>query len=334
MNTGPEREPSLFSEFTVGAIALAAVGLITFFGVRTSPPQAPSSPATRGPETTASIVVRAPPAIEPAQPPVESEASNATGSPSQPSVQAPPEPARTPPPPPNLNRSVEYSPEPLTKTNPLVTDSAAAARAEAPVRSRSYEVAARAQPPIAQPPVEATGALTETERDLGNRLDVISIQTKLRELGYYLSESDGVWGPGARRALRDFKVMNALSESDQWDRETEERLWSGRGVPVSSTFIGIWARDAAECRNRTGDDERIKIDTRGAESGGTKCDFRSVNQEAAGKWQIRALCSAGRDLWTANISLKLTGANLRWSSERGTETYLRCGRPASVISSR
>jgi hypothetical protein len=331
MNTGLEREPSLFSEFMVGAIALAAVALITFFGVRTSPPQAPSSPATRGPETTASIVVRAPPAIEPAPPSVDTEASSAAGSPPQPSVQALPEPARTMSPPPSLNRSVEYSPAPLTTTNPLVTDSAAAARAEAPARSRPY-VAMRAPPP--SPAAETMAVPTETERDLGNRLDVISIQTKLRELGYYLSESDGVWGPGARRALRDFKVINGLSESDQWDHETEERLWSGRGVPAANTFIGIWARDAVECRNRTGDDERIRIDSRGAESAGTKCDFRSVNQEAAGRWQIHALCSAGRDLWTANISLKLTGSNLRWSSERGTETYLRCGRPASVISSR
>jgi hypothetical protein len=327
-----EREPSLFSELTVGAIALAAVALITFFGVRTSPPAASPSPASRGPEATASIAVTPPPPIEPARPPVETEPANATNVPAQPSVQVSPEPARTPPPP-SLNRVVEYSPEPLTTTNPLVTDSAAASRSEA--RSRSY-AALRAQPPIAQPPsaaVETMPARDETERDLVNRFDVISIQTKLRELGYYLSESDGVWGPGARRALRDFKVINGLSENDQWDREAEERLWSGRGVPVASTFIGMWARDAAECRNRTGDDQRIKIDTRGAESAGTKCDFRSVNQEAAGRWQVRALCSAGRDFWNANISLKLTGSNLRWSSERGTETYLRCGR-VSVISSR
>jgi hypothetical protein len=194
----------------------------------------------------------------------------------------------------------------------------------------------RARPPIQLPiqPTETMAARTEAERDLVNRFDVISIQTKLRELGYYPGESDGVWGPGARRALRDFKIMNGLSENEQWDRETEDRLWSGRGVPAASTFMGIWARDAAECRNRTGEDERIKIDSRGAESAGTKCDFRSVNQEGGGRWQVRALCSAGRDLWTANISLKLTGSNLRWSSERGTETYLRCGRPASMISSR
>src|SRR5262245_53593472 len=200
--------------------------------------------------------------------------------------------------PPSLDRGIEYSPAPLTTTNPLGGDGAGA-RAEAPSRPRPY-VTLRVLPPNppADPPIqpnETNAARTETERDLANRFDVISIQTKLREVGYYAGESDGVWGPGARRALRDFKLMNGLQENEQWDRETEERLWSGRGVPAASTFIGVWGRDAAECQNRAGDEQRIKIDSRGAESAGTKCDFRSVNLEAVGRWQIRALCSAGRD---------------------------------------
>src|SRR5262245_36655900 len=120
--------------------------------------------------------------------------------------------------------------------------------------------------------------------------------------------------------------MNGLPENEQWDRETEERLWSGQGVHAASTFIGIWAREAAECKNRAGDDQRIRIDSRGAESAGTRCDFRSVNQEAAGRWQVRALCSAARNVWACKFTVRLTGPNLRWSSERGTETYLRCPR--------
>jgi hypothetical protein len=306
-----EQGPSSISEFAVGAIALAAVALVTFFGVQTSPPTASPTPAVRSSETTASVVVAAPiptaPApVEPARPPVATDSSDADGPSTRPSI-------------------------PPTATNPFGTEGTAAAQAEAPGRSRPYD-AMRAQPPTQ--PTETMATRPETERDLVNRFDVISIQTKLRELGYYLAESDGVWGPGARRALHDFKVMNGLPENEQWDRETEERLWSGRGVPAASTFIGIWGRDAAECRNRAGEDQRIKIDSRGAESAGTKCDFRSVNQEAAGRWQVRALCSAGRDLWTSNVSLKLAGSNLRWSSERGTDTYLRCGRPSSMISSR
>jgi len=95
-------------------------------------------------------------------------------------------------------------------------------------------------------------------------------------------------------------------------------------VPAASTFIGSWGRNAAECRG--GEDQRIKIDSRSAESGGAKCDFRSINQEASDKWQVRAFCSMAHNTWTANISLTLTGSNLRWSSERGTQIYLRCPR--------
>src|SRR5262245_49408080 len=295
-----EQAPSSISEFAVGGIAPAAVVRITFIGLQMCPPTPSPSAASRSPETTASVVVAAPVPTAPApvelgQPLVTTD--NSSDLPAQPSMPSSPDPDRPRlASPPNLDRAVGYSPAP-------------------------------------SPATEAMATRTETDRDLANRPDVISIQTKLRELGYYPGESDGVWGPGARRALHDFKVMNGLQENEQWDRETEERLWSGRGVPAASTFIGIWGRDAAECRNRAGDEQRIKIDSRGAESAGTKCDFRSVNLEAVGRWQIRALCSAGRDLWTANISLKLAGSNLRWSSERGTETYLRCARQEPGIRS-
>jgi hypothetical protein len=107
---------------------------------------------------------------------------------------------------------------------------------------------------------------------------------------------------------------------------------SGRGSEPAprapaETFVGVWARAAAECRERTGDDMRIRIDARGAETLGVRCDFRSVRQEGASHWRVRARCSAeDKSGWTANIKLAMVGSKLRWSSERGTETYLRCRR--------
>jgi len=343
MNRGFEQKSSSMSELAVGTIALAAVAMITYFGVQSAPPTASPTAASRSPETTASVVAAAsvpapvPAPVEPARPLAATDDTGAASPPARPGVPPPSEPDKpmAAAPPPSLDRGIEYSPAPLTTTNPLGGDGAGA-RAEAPSRPRPY-VTMRVLPiqPTETPsqPTETNAARTETERDLANRVDVISIQTKLREVGYYAGESDGVWGPGARRALRDFKLMNGLQENEQWDRETEERLWSGRGVPAASTFIGVWGRDAAECQNRAGEDERIRIDVRGAESAGTKCDFRSINQEAGGRWQVRAFCSAARNTWTANVSLRLIGSNLRWSSERGTEIYVRCGR-APVLSSR
>jgi len=111
--------------------------------------------------------------------------------------------------------------------------------------------------------------------------------------------------------------------------ETAQAAEQARPARVES-FAGVWAREARDCRIREGDDERIKIDARGAESLGVKCEFQSVKQEVAGSWRVRAACSVARDSWTANISLKLVGSNLRWSSERGTETYVRCPRVKSL----
>jgi hypothetical protein len=59
--------------------------------------------------------------------------------------------------------------------------------------------------------------------------------------------------------------------------------------------------------------------------------FRSVRQEDADRWRVRASCNAGLESWSANISLRMVGSNLRWSSERGTETYVRCPSPAGPV---
>jgi hypothetical protein len=96
-------------------------------------------------------------------------------------------------------------------------------------------------------------------------------------------------------------------------------------------YIGIWARETAECRHRGAEDQRIRIDARSAGSGGGRCTFRSVRQEDADHWRVRASCSAGLEAWSANISLRMIGPNLRWSSERGTETYVRCPSAAGPV---
>jgi len=164
------------------------------------------------------------------------------------------------------------------------------------------------------------------ERNPSNRSDALWIQTKLHDLGYYTGNISGVWGSASRNALRDFKTMNGLQEDDKWDQETEERLLSRQGVRASSTFMGGWAPSIDECQHLRGRSAPLVIRPRGAETDGGKCSFRSVKQEAATTWRVQAACSAEGQSWNANISLKLTGSNLNWSSERGTETYVRCSK--------
>src|SRR5262249_11042544 len=100
-----------------------------------------------------------------------------------------------------------------------------------PTRSDS---ASRPEPPRTRE--AAIPSPAAPERDPLRRSDAIEIQGRLRDLGYYPGEGDGVWGAASRNALRDFKSLNGLQHDDRWDRQTEERLWSSRNIAATSTF--------------------------------------------------------------------------------------------------
>lgn len=309
-----EQEPLSVPEFAAGGIALVAVALIVFIGVRASPPQnlSPADPpnlaVARQAEaaSTAALPETAPrpsdggrmasewqsfgPAAGPSVPPPPGPSGMATSSASS-AVDAP----------------ADSTPAPMAAVLPMNTPS--------PTTSRDEDA----------PGVQTRGPLSpaEAERNPLNRSDAASIQRRLRDLGYYFGDGNGVWGAASRKALRDFKSRNGMQEDDRWDRETEERLWSRPAVRAARTFIGGWALEGDECGHREGGTQLI-INSRGAEAADGKCDFRSIKPEAASRWRIRALCSATGQAWNANIDLAVIGPNLRWSSERGTETYVRC----------
>jgi peptidoglycan hydrolase-like protein with peptidoglycan-binding domain len=173
----------------------------------------------------------------------------------------------------------------------------------------------------------AIPTMPEVERNPSDRSDAIWMQTRLHDLGYFAGNTNGVWGSTSRSALRDFKAMNGLAENDKWDQETEQRLLAGQNVPASSTFIGGWAQSVEECQRFRGGGAPLVIRPRSAETDRVKCSFRSVKRDVAAMWHVQAACSAEGQSWNANVSLKLTGSNLKWSSERGSETYVRCLKP-------
>jgi len=61
-----------------------------------------------------------------------------------------------------------------------------------------------------------------------------------------------------------------------------------------------------------------------AKAGAASCTFLKKTQAGAA-WTVVAKCSDGHASWTANIRLVLEGKRLQWASERGTQTYQRCG---------
>jgi hypothetical protein len=95
-------------------------------------------------------------------------------------------------------------------------------------------------------------------------------------------------------------------------------------VRADSNFIGGWTDDVGRCR--TGRKAPLVISLRAAKTANGECDFGFVAREAANRWRVTAICAAEGRFWRANIALQLMEPNLTWSSERGTETYVRCNR--------
>lgn len=164
------------------------------------------------------------------------------------------------------------------------------------------------------------------ERDLRQARHVREIQERLVHLGYLSVQPTGVWGSLSREALKAFKEAHQLDRDAAWDAATERSLFTAQMVPAAS-FVGIWGADASACSarlNRKGLLPAV-IDDEGAFAGETSCAFKSRKQ-VGGAWQVVAACANARDRWTAHIRLAVAGNQLTWSSQRGSQTYLRCER--------
>jgi hypothetical protein len=347
MNLSNEQEPFSLSELAAGSTAVAAVALIAFLGVRASQPPNPQ-PAY------ALQATPSPDAVPSASADVSQRRRHVPTATARARQGLPPpnDVAMHLPESPGADLPVSYPPA----SNTIATKGAAASNflvEAAPatvVEMQSPDVGGPAPPLIgppdlfrtkdavsARPPnptreavipaIPVIPALPEAERNPSNRSDAIWIQAKLHDLGYFAGNGNGIWGQASRNALRDFKTMNGLAEDDKWDRETEQRLLSKQNVPASSTFIGGWAQSVEECHRFRGPGAPLVIRSRSAETDSVKCSFRSIKREIAAAWRIQAACSAGGQSWNANVSLKLAGSNLNWSSENGKETYVRCVKP-------
>jgi len=159
-------------------------------------------------------------------------------------------------------------------------------------------------------------------RNLFNRDHAKEVQQRLVQLGYLSVPAAGVWGPRSRKALRDFKSDHDLAADENWDQATERSLFS---VEPAEPFVGIWGVDASACSprlNRKGLLPAV-IDGAGAWAGETFCTFARKKHTAEG-WNVVASCSNAHDRWTANVRLIINGDQLTWTSERGSQSYLRC----------
>ena len=234
-----------------------------------------------------------------------------------------------------IRRSSSTSSSEVTTTSLEQSDSSRSVTAKSVIpivirQSSSSDAEVSALPPVAEissaevpVPESANTVPTPQQLDLGGIENARRVQQRLIDLGFLSGAADGIWGQGSRRALREFKAANGIGEGDTWDESTEERLLRVRDVKAANTsdisFTGGWGIDLAECR-----DSPIKITARRVEAFGTACEFRSTERESSNVWRLRAECASKTERWNANIRLTVSTSKLTWSSERGTETYVRC----------
>ena len=84
---------------------------------------------------------------------------------------------------------------------------------------------ATTQPPVSVP--------TRTLRpgDSGN--DVLSVQTRLKELGYYTGALDGKYGGDTSMAVLEFQIRNGLQVDGKAGADTNAKLFSSSAVPAN-----------------------------------------------------------------------------------------------------
>jgi hypothetical protein len=95
-------------------------------------------------------------------------------------------------------------------------------------------------------------------------------------------------------------------------------------APSREKLTGTWWPTACPKPAERKSAVRMELGANRAKAGSASCTFLKKTQTGPA-WTVLAKCSDGKASWTAHIRLVLEGKRLQWASERGTQTYLRCG---------
>jgi hypothetical protein len=114
------------------------------------------------------------------------------------------------------------------------------------------------------------------------------------------------------------RAANGVVNADQVASQTN--------TPQERSFVGGWALSLGDCNKGSGGTAPTIITEEKAEAFGGSCIFHSMQWESDA-WKTRATCSVNDKTWIANITLKISGNRLSWSSEKGKISYIRCARP-------
>lgn len=162
----------------------------------------------------------------------------------------------------------------------------------------------------------ADGAIAlATERPSGLRnANVADGQKYAIDEGSLMGIGDVLWGPPLANPLHNDQLAKG-------QKRNASNTAEARGA---NSFIGSWTDSIDRCRR--GHSAPLVISGHAAKTTSGECDFGSVSRETENRWRVTAICAANGTFWRANIDLELAKSALTWSSERGTETYVRCRR--------
>lgn len=136
--------------------------------------------------------------------------------------------------------------------------------------------------------------------------------------------------PVTRRPLP--VIMAALSEPAVAGPETRiappapPRPLVRSGEPAfSRVLLGRWVPSRDVCTDPGASEFLpLEISASRAVAGDGECSFSS-KRKVGSDWTVVAQCSDGVSNWTSNVTLGVSQRRLTWTSERGTQSYERCG---------
>ena len=120
-------------------------------------------------------------------------------------------------------------------------------------------------------------------------------------------------------------AIDEMSDAPQADEFQSATVAASPQSDASSSFVGVWAPTANACSPKSNSRELLPavINNDGAWAGDVTCRFRRIKQ-SGNVTVATSTCSNGRQRWTAKVRLAVVGDRLVWSSERGSQSYVRC----------
>jgi hypothetical protein len=109
------------------------------------------------------------------------------------------------------------------------------------------------------------------------------------------------------------------------ERDQPDVLQAVSSEKPAVSFAGLWAPTANACSPKSNSRQLLPavIDEDGAWAGEVSCKFQRIRR-SGNVAVITSACSNGRQRWTAKVRLEVAGDRLKWSSERGSQNYVRC----------